>query len=201
LLRLARTWWALRRWALVCRVLRIVWLAWNENIFPIRKRVRQAKLPEQLLIATDELCCRQTLAARTRAALLKLERQSHQAGWEDSCGLAIFKFEAHRTKRYVRVRPASGLTALLLAGCAPTGDVGESLALLADPAVDTRREVDSLGVLPAGADAESATAGEEFYGYALRLEGFGTPDPLTRDGLEAAERTAGAVAAATPQVG
>lgn len=135
--------------------------------------------PEFVHQATEELCQRQPLAARTRVALLRLEKEVHRAGWDSPASLpTILRFERHRTKHFVKAMESEPLTACLtLAYTRHTdGDVGKAMELLAWVTERGREAFSYLGV-PLDEDVMRSDGGPgwEFYGYGLRMEGWTLP--------------------------
>lgn len=132
--------------------------------------------PEEELARSEEVCQREPLAARTRLALLRLEKEGHRAGWDSEANSpTIFRFERHPEKHYVHTTRSQPLTELLRFLCALNdGDVGEALQDLAGALEGTRAGLGTCGV-PATADVMGGErAGHLFYGYALRNEGWAT---------------------------
>lgn len=130
--------------------------------------------PPAELAKTEEVCQREPLAARTRITLLRLEKEAHRAGWDSPQSWPrIYRFERHPQKHYVTAYPADRLNYSLGQALAATGgDVGEALAGLADAMEGARDALGHLG-LPTDRDVLIGTrAGQEFYGYGLRNEGW-----------------------------
>lgn len=137
---------------------------------------------------TEQLCAEQTLAARTRACLLKVEHRGHRAGWNsDESNPTIFAVFAHPEKHYVHARKDTVITAMLHRTCDQQcgGEVGAALQVLAGVMEQARDTMAALDVLPAY-DLLTTTANDKFYGFALRVECWATRG-LTDDARRAAE--------------
>lgn len=129
-----------------------------------------------MLEFTERLCAEQTLAARTRACLLKVEHRAHRAGWNSAESQAtIFAVFAHPEKHYVHARKDTVITAMLHRMCDQHsgGDVGAALQMLAQVMEQARDTMAALDVLPAR-DLLTTTANDKFYGFALRVECWAT---------------------------
>lgn len=133
--------------------------------------------PEELLAATEDTCQREPVAARTRLALMRLEKEGHRAGWDSPTNdVTIFRFERDPVRDYVKAFPSRGLTDALRHVCDWTGgDVGEALARVADAVQGARGALRRYGV-PDNVDVcGGEQAGHNFYGYAMRHEGWASP--------------------------
>lgn len=132
---------------------------------------------DDLLGATEDTCQREPLAARTRLALMRLEKEGHRAGWDSIVNdPTIYRFERDPVRNYVRAYPSLNLTtALRQITRWIGGDVGQALSALADAVQGARGALREYGV-PDNVDVLTGTQeGHRFYGYALRHEGWSSP--------------------------
>lgn len=155
------------------------------------------RFPNAAMEATEEACAHEPLVARTRMALLRLEKDGHRAGWDQPANSpTIFKVEYDPGRHFVTARPALGITQVLdVATLKVGGDVGEALMLVASVMEHSRQQLTHAG-MPVGHDLFHGETLSRFYGFAMRNEGWSVD--LDIDAQTEAERlrSSGALAAA-----
>lgn len=150
--------------------------------------------PPSVLEATEDTCQREPLAARTRLALLKLEKEGHRAGWDSATSdPTIFRVEHNPVNDFIAVHQSNLTTALRMACNITRGDVGEALQLVARATEQSRDALETAFGLAEGRDAIRSGAGYRFYGYAFRNEGWAVPSlnnakPIPPEIIEALQR-------------
>lgn len=143
-------------------------------------------IPDDQVARTEEMCEREPLAARTRMALLRIEKAHHREGW-DNTPPTLYRVEQDTRRDYVATY-RSGITSTLLdliprAG----GDTGEALAMLAGGIEAVAQGVRSTVTAALTADLMAGERpGHRFYGYALVHEGWQTPVMADMEGDELA---------------
>lgn len=130
---------------------------------------------EEAIAATDERCLKEKLLDRTRAALLALEKEGHQAGWDSNLAIPhLFRIIHHPIKHHIRVQPQKLMNRMLHDECeANGGNVGAGMQRIARSFELTREMIGNTQVA-----AEEHARGYTLmkpYGYALRSEIWTTP--------------------------
>jgi hypothetical protein len=141
-------------------------------------------LDADLVEATEEVCQREHLAARTRLALLRVEREAHRAGW-GTRPPTLWRVEYDPGRHYVHGKFSYNNTGLLMATTAQCdGDLTEGLMRTALCMEIAREQLGEAG-LPRHEDMfESDHPDERFYGWAFCSEAYALPP--TADAMAAA---------------
>lgn len=130
-------------------------------------------VPAEVLDATEALCRQEPIAARTRHALLKIEREGQRAGWRsEQAAPTVFVLESHPTNHHVTCWRDEVLTSTLALCRATMGSLAAAMMMLAGSAEKTRALMSAIGaVMPTQDLLKPTREGDAFYGVAVRLEG------------------------------
>lgn len=136
----------------------------------------------------EDLCARDQRAARTRMALLRLERQAHSHGWDHRDTSMIFELSYNKSTGHVQHRKSPAFHAIVTdifsSGDMAVGDAFQALAAHVEKVASGGFD-DPLGaqlrkMIMSLMKTESSD-GWAFYGYAMRWEGWIAPDNDGRD--------------------
>jgi hypothetical protein len=132
----------------------------------------------------DDLCARNTLAARTRILLLRLEKQGHKLGWDHPDNEAVFQVHYNPDNSNVEHQWSDAYTDIIryVSGHngGNTGGSFQALAEIVEEGVSGELEPHLpsrlRGVLPRSAPGTDLWPGKRtgwrFYGYGYRSEGW-----------------------------
>lgn len=138
--------------------------------------------------ATEERCLNDPLAARTRHALLKIEKEGHRAGWDSDSARRLFKLERHHEKNFLTIYPQQMLTDALRKNCQlVNGNVGRAMQHVAEAFEEATK---ILGAPKNDEDYAEGGPGQQIYGFALRDEIWVTPEVKPGERLDPELRAA-----------
>lgn len=136
------------------------------------------RFDDALLAATEEACQREPMLARTRLALLRVEKAAHRAGWGVTWP-TLWRVEYDPARHYVHTRLSSSTKVLALAIEQCGGDLGEALLRLATVMEVGRERLAEAG-MPRHEDLfDAELPGQRFYGFALMSEAWSTREAAT----------------------